>query len=76
MKIFSDKNVLQDLNIDYFKSKTPVCTCASFPFIYNPTGHVITGYQQHQIDRNILWISPWIMPDNGQSMKIGYIYSF
>ena len=70
MKIVSYKNALQDLNIDYFKSKTPVSTCASFPFIYNSTGHGITGYKQHQKDRNISWISSWIMPDNEQSMKI------
>ena len=38
------KHVLRDLNIiDDFKSKPPDCTCASSPFIYNPTGHVITG---------------------------------
>jgi hypothetical protein len=37
------KHVLHDLNIDDFKSKPPDCTCASSPFIYNPTGHVITG---------------------------------
>jgi hypothetical protein len=37
------KHVLHDLNIDDFKSKNPDCTCASSPFIYNPTGHVITG---------------------------------
>jgi hypothetical protein len=35
--------VLRDLNIDDFKFKHPDCTCASSPFIYNPTGHVITG---------------------------------
>jgi hypothetical protein len=35
--------VLHDLNIDDFKSKPPDCTSASSPFIYNPTGHVITG---------------------------------
>jgi hypothetical protein len=37
------KHVLHDLNIDDFKSKPPDCTCASSPFIYNPTDHVITG---------------------------------
>ena len=37
------KHVLRDLNIDDFKSKPPDCTSASSPFIYNPTGHVITG---------------------------------
>ena len=37
------KHVLRDLSIDDFKSKPPDCTCASSPFIYNPTGHVITG---------------------------------
>jgi hypothetical protein len=37
------KHVLRDLNIDDFKSKPPDCTCASSLFIYNPTGHVITG---------------------------------
>ena len=42
-KIFNYKDVLRDLNIDGFKSKPPECTCASSPFIYNPTGHVITG---------------------------------
>jgi hypothetical protein len=42
-KMFNYKHVLRDLNIDDFKYKTPDCTCASFPFIYNPTGHVITG---------------------------------
>ena len=41
--MFNYKYVLRDLNIDYFKSKPPDCTCASSPFIYNPTGHVITG---------------------------------
>ena len=70
MKIFNYKNVLLDLNIDYFKFKTPVWTCASFSYIYNPTGHAITGYKQHKKDQNILWISLWIMPDNEQSMKI------
>jgi hypothetical protein len=35
--------VWRDLNIDDFKSKSPDCTCASSPFICNPTGHVITG---------------------------------
>ena len=42
-KKFNYKHVLRDLNIDDFKSKPPDCTCASSPFIYNPTGHVITG---------------------------------
>jgi hypothetical protein len=38
------KHVLRDLNIYDFKSKPPPdCTCATSPFIYNPTGHVITG---------------------------------
>jgi hypothetical protein len=31
------------MNINDFKSKHPDCTCASSPFIYNPTGHVIIG---------------------------------
>ena len=35
--------MLRDLNSDDFKSKPLDCTCASSPFIYNPTGHVITG---------------------------------
>ena len=35
--------MLHDLNIDDFKSKPPDCTCASPPFIYDPTGHVIAG---------------------------------
>jgi hypothetical protein len=42
-KKFNYKHVLRDLNIDDFKSKPPDCTCASSPFIYNQTGHVITG---------------------------------
>jgi hypothetical protein len=42
-KHFNYKHVLRDFNIDDFKSIPPYCTCASFPFIYNPTGHVITG---------------------------------
>ena len=42
-KKFNYKDVLRDLNIDGFISKPPDCTCASSPFIYNPTGHVITG---------------------------------
>ena len=42
-KCFNYKHVLHDLNIDDFKSKPPDCICASSPFIYNPTGHVITG---------------------------------
>ena len=36
-KIFNYK-VLQDLNIDDFKSKPSNCTCACSPFIYNPAG--------------------------------------
>jgi len=35
--------VLQDPSIDDIKSKPPDCTCISSSFIYNPTGHVITG---------------------------------
>jgi hypothetical protein len=27
----------------HFKAKPPDYTCASSPFIYNPTGHVVTG---------------------------------
>jgi hypothetical protein len=42
-KKFNYKHVLRDLNIDDFKSKPPDCTCASSPFIYNPTVHVMTG---------------------------------
>ena len=41
-KYFNYKHVLHNLNIDGFKSMLPDCTCASSPFIYNPTGHVIT----------------------------------
>ena len=37
------KHVLHDFNIDDFKSKPLNCTCASSPFIYNPTGYVATG---------------------------------
>ena len=40
---FNKKHVLHNLNIDGFKSMPPDCTCTSSPFIYNPTGHVITG---------------------------------
>jgi hypothetical protein len=36
-------HVLHDPNLDYFKYKPPDCICASSPFIYNATGHVITG---------------------------------
>ena len=42
-EIFSYKELLQDLNIDASKSKSPDCTCTSSPFIYNPAGHVTTG---------------------------------
>ena len=42
-KYFNYKHVLHDLNIDDFKSKSPDCTCACSPLIYNPAGHVITG---------------------------------
>jgi hypothetical protein len=42
-KLFNYKHVLRDLNIDDFNSKPSDCTCTSSPFIYNPTGHVITG---------------------------------
>ena len=41
--IFNYKHVLHDPNLDYFKYKPPDCICASSPFIYNATGHVITG---------------------------------
>jgi hypothetical protein len=41
--MFNYKHLLHDLYIDDFKSKPPDCICASSPFIYNPTGHVITG---------------------------------
>ena len=40
---FNYKHVLHDPNLDDFKSKPPDCICASSPFIYNATGHVITG---------------------------------
>ena len=42
-KWFNYKHVLHNRNIDDFKSKPLDCTCASSPFIYNPTGHVITS---------------------------------
>ena len=42
-KTVNYKRVFHDLNIDDFKSKPPGCTCASSPFIYNPTRHVNTG---------------------------------
>ena len=42
-KCFNYKHVLHNLNIDGFKYMLPDCTCASSPFIYNSTGHVITG---------------------------------
>ena len=37
------KHVLRDLNMGDFKFKRRDCTYASSPFIYNPTGHVLTG---------------------------------
>jgi hypothetical protein len=42
-KFVNYKHVLHDLNIDDFKYEPPDSTCVSSPFIYNPTGHVITG---------------------------------
>jgi len=47
-KLFIYKTELHDLNIDDFKSKPPDCTCACFPFIYNPDDQVIT------VDYNII----------------------
>jgi len=51
--IFNFKHVLQDLNIDDFKSNHHDWTCASSLFTFNPVDHVITGdlntiYQQSQ----------------------------
>ena len=40
---FNYKHVLHNLNIDGCTFMPPDCTCASSPFIYNLTGHVITG---------------------------------
>ena len=40
---FNYKHVLHDPNLDDFKSKPPDCICASSPFIYNATDHVISG---------------------------------
>ena len=42
-QIFNYKHVLQDLNIDDFKSKPPDCTCSRSKFTYNLASHVITG---------------------------------
>ena len=42
-KIFSYTTVLQDLNIDHSMYMPPDWTCASSPFINNPSGHVVTG---------------------------------
>ena len=42
-KILNYKNVLQDLNTDNFKDKSPHCTCAGSSFIYNSANHVIVG---------------------------------
>jgi hypothetical protein len=53
-KYFNYKYVLHNLNIDDFKSKPPDCTCASSPFTYNPTGHVITGFtHKYNIGRGL-----------------------
>jgi hypothetical protein len=35
--------LMHGLNIEDFKSKPPDCTCTSSPFIYNMSGHVLTG---------------------------------
>ena len=73
---------MHGLNIDDFKSKPLDCTCTSSPFIYNISGHVITGglnsindnfakgqkYQEPKsINWNHNWIPSMIMPDNGQT---------
>ena len=42
-KLFNYKQVLQCLDIDHLLENTVTCSCASSPFKYNPTGHVITG---------------------------------
>ena len=42
-QIFNCTHMLHDLNIDDFKSRTPDCTCASSPLIYNTAANVITG---------------------------------
>ena len=60
-KIFNYKRVLQDLDIDDFKSKPPDCTCASSQFTYNPAGDVITGdlnIVNNTSLQNVLWKSP------------------
>jgi hypothetical protein len=36
-------NVLQEFNIDNFRSKPHERTCSSSQFMYKPAGHVITG---------------------------------
>ena len=43
IEICNSKHILQDLNMEDVKSKPPDCTCAYFPFVFNPTGHVIAG---------------------------------
>jgi hypothetical protein len=53
-KIFNYKRVLQNLDIDDFKSKPPDCTCASSQFTYNPAGHVITG-SKYREPKSINW---------------------
>ena len=37
------KRLLQDLEIEDFKAKTPEYTCKHSPFKYDPSEHVITG---------------------------------
>ena len=47
-KLFNYKKVSYNLNIVDFKFKPPDYTCAWSPFVYNPSGRVISG------DHNII----------------------
>lgn len=59
-KLFYYKQVLQSLDINHLLENTVKCSCASSPFIYNPTVYVITGdvsiseYRKHQKVLNIM----------------------
>jgi hypothetical protein len=57
MLITSIQEALQDINIEEYLKNPLTCDCSHFPFQYNPSGHVITGYLniiQHESLRRVI----------------------
>ena len=60
-KIFNYKQALQGLDIDEYLKNPLTCDCSNSPYIYNPSGHVITGdlnIIQHENLRKVISHGP------------------